>query len=126
MAVAQVILKLGEVLQPLAGATAERREQILEKGRLVRIASGKPLFQEGECDSDTVYLVKGSIDTFSAGHRLKRLDAGTPAAAWPLPDDQPRKVTARATTDVGLLLIPRALLAPLFDDDGGDGDDSDE
>ena len=92
MAVANVIAKLGEVLHPLSGAPPERRAAILEKARLVRVSSGKPLFVEGDRDSDSVYLVKGSIDTFSGGQRLKRLDAGTPAAAWPLPDDQPRKV----------------------------------
>jgi CRP-like cAMP-binding protein/rhodanese-related sulfurtransferase len=120
MPVHEVISKLGELLQPLSSATAERREQILEHARLVRFAAGKPIFQEGARDTDCVYLVKGSVDTLSGGQRLKRLDAGTSAAAVPLPDDQPRKVTAQAATDVGLLLVPRGLLAPLMArDDGG-------
>ena len=67
MPVHEVISKLGELLQPLSSATAERREQILEHARLVRFAAGKPIFQEGARDTDCVYLVKGSVDTLSGG-----------------------------------------------------------
>jgi CRP-like cAMP-binding protein len=128
MAVHEVVTRLGELLQPLAAASAERRAAILEHARLVRYGSGQVIFKEGVRDSDCVYLVKGSVDTFSGESRIKRIEAGTPSAVVPLPDDQPRKVSARAATDVGLLLVPRSRLAPLLqgDDEGLTVEDIDE
>lgn len=121
MAVHEVIAKLGEVLQPLAAASAERRAQILEEARLVRFGNGQAVFEEGNRDEYCMYLVKGSVDTFSGGQRVKRIDAGSPAASVPLPDDQPRKVAARAATDVGILMVRRSRLGPLLRGDDEDG-----
>ena len=118
MPVHEVVAKLGELLQPLANTTAERREHILEQARLVRYSAGQAVFAEGSRDADCIYLVKGSLDTYSGGQKVKTIQAGTTAAISPLPDEQPRMVTARAITDVGLLMVPRGLLAPLLQQSG--------
>lgn len=85
----------------------EARAAIVRSATLIRMEAGQMLCHEGQLDRYCVYLIKGSVETLSGGQRVKRIDAETPIALHPLAEDQPRTLSVRSITAVGLLRVPR-------------------
>ena len=70
--------------------------------------AGQLVCREGDSDRFCVWLIKGSVETLSGGQQVRRIDAGTDAALSPLAEHQPRTLSVRTLSEVGLLRLPRA------------------
>jgi len=73
----------------------------------VRMDAGQLVCREGDTDRYCVWLIKGSVETLSGGQQVRRVDAGTNMALSPLAEHQPRTLTVRTLSEVGLLKLPR-------------------
>ncbi|MBX9607099.1 MAG: cyclic nucleotide-binding domain-containing protein, partial [Gammaproteobacteria bacterium] len=108
-----------ESLVPLAALSDASRAQVLGQAEVLRYRRGDILFREGDQDPYTLYLLEGRLELLAAGQTVQRLAGGSPAAAHALAQLQPRKMSARAETDVAVLRVSRELLERLLMSDGG-------
>ena len=107
-----------DTLVPLAALSASGRTQVLDQAEVLRYRRGDILFKEGDRDAYSIYLLEGRLELRSGGQVVQRLSGGTPAAAHPIAQLQPRKMTARAETQVSVLRLARDLLDRLTAADG--------
>lgn len=85
-------------------------------------AKGRYLFRQGDLLEHFVYLLAGEILLLQDGQEMDTLTGGTPATRFALAHHQPRRLSAKAQTDVQLLRIPLHLVpqvAPVFEHSGG-------
>lgn len=82
----------------------------MERGRILErkvFYAGQKIFSEGE-DGDRAYLIQeGSVEILKNGLVLGTLSRGELFGEMALVDDEPRMATARAATDVAVVLIER-------------------
>ena len=109
----KVVAQLLERLQPLSGWTAEQLQEIAPAATLVRMDAGQLVCREGDTDRFCVWLITGSVETLSGGQQVRRIDAGTDGALKPLAEHQPRTLSVRTLSEVGLLRLPRDRIASL-------------
>lgn len=65
------------------------------------------LCEQGDRESEAIYLLEGSVELSATGSAMKRaVMGGTPDAAYALSPGTPRQFTARTTTPVRVLRIP--------------------
>lgn len=65
------------------------------------------LCEQGDRESEVIYLLEGSVELTATGSAMKRtVMGGTPDAAYALVPGTPRQFTARTTTAVRVLRIP--------------------
>lgn len=65
------------------------------------------LCEQGDRESEAIYLLEGSVELTATGSAMKRtVMGGTPDAAYALAPGTPRQFTARTTTSVRVLRIP--------------------
>lgn len=84
-------------LRAVASATVPRR-----------YSAGQTLFQAGERGEELFLLVHGDVGIEKDGETIATLGPGTAFGEMALLDEPGRSATARATTDVEALVIPRA------------------
>ena len=107
-----------DTLVPLAALSSSSRTEVLDQAEVLRYRRGDILFKEGDRDAYTIYLLEGRLELRSDGQVVQRLSGGTSAAAHPIAQLQPRKMTARAETQVAVLRVARDLLDRLMAADG--------
>ena len=107
-----------DTLVPLAALSSSSRTEVLDQAEVLRYRRGDVLFKEGDRDAYTIYLLEGRLELRSDGQVVQRLSGGTSAAAHPIAQLQPRKMTARAETQVAVLRVARDLLDRLMAADG--------
>ena len=107
-----------DTLVPLAALSSSSRTEVLDQAEVLRYRRGDILFKEGDRDAYTIYLLEGRLELRSDGQVVQRLSGGTSAAAHPIAQLQPRKMTARAETEVAMLRVARDLLDRLMAADG--------
>ena len=108
-----------DTLVPMAALAPASRNEVLNHAEVLRYRRGDILFKEGDRDPYTVYLLEGRVELRSGGHVVQRLSGGSSAACHALAQLQPRKMTARAETEVAVLRVARDLLDRLTAADGG-------
>lgn len=94
-------------LQPIGSLSRDRLDELAALCFIENINSGRTLFQEGEKDNQTVYLLKGDVALGATGVTIR---GGSAEAKHPLADKQPRLMSATASTDVEVLRIDNDLL----------------
>ena len=107
-----------DTLVPFAALSPSSRTQVLDQAEVLRYRRGDILFKEGDRDAYSIYLLEGRLELRSDGQVVQRVGGGTPAAAHPIAQLQPRKMTARAETQVTVLRVARDLLDRLMAADG--------
>jgi hypothetical protein len=95
---------------PLDGLKRENLHALAKKTRLQSLDSGRVLFKEGESDKRTVYLVGGEVELRVGDRTVSMLRAGTPEARIAIAPGQPRRLTARALSDITYVSIDSDLL----------------
>lgn len=98
-------------LVPLFSLSDERLAELATLSSLVHVKSGVQLFQEGDVDNQSVYLLEGKVRLQSSDEDYpENINANLSAARHPLDDHQPRRVTAVAVTDVTIIRIDNSVL----------------
>lgn len=101
-------------LIPLNSLNPESRNELISRSIIKRLPPGKHIFNQGDTDNTTVYLLAGQLALVTEGNPVITIKAGTVAASNPIADQQPRDATALARTCVTTLHIDKKLLNKLF------------
>ena len=97
-------------LVPLNSLNPESREELISRSTIQRLPPGRHLFDEGDTDNMTVFLLSGQLALITDGDLVMTLKAGTIDALNPIADQQPRITTALARTCITTLSIDTDLL----------------
>jgi CRP-like cAMP-binding protein len=99
-----------KTLAPLDGMKRENLNALAKKVTVKTLSAGRALFQQGDTDKRTVWLVRGRIEALEGERLVASIRAGTPEARNPLFPTLPRKVTVRAIDDIAFVSIDSDLL----------------
>jgi len=98
-------------LIPLNSLTESRYKELISSLTIGDVAAGSYLFGEGDRDNRSVYLLDGVVNFIdSSGKVTGVVAAGTDPARYPLANQQPRLITARAATKSVIAYIDSTLL----------------
>jgi CRP-like cAMP-binding protein len=98
-------------LIPLNSLTESRYKEISSSLTIEDITAGSYLFAEGDRDNRSVYLLDGVVSFIdSSGTVTGAVTAGTDPARYPLANQQPRLITARAATKSVIAYVDSTLL----------------
>src|SRR5246500_4034207 len=102
-----------QLLRNFAPLDAMKRENLAALAKKVSVrtlSAGRVLFNQGDTDKRTVWLVSGAVEVNENERNIGVLRAGTPEARNPLYPKLPRRVTVRAVDDISSLSIDSDLL----------------
>ena len=107
-------------LVPLNKLTQDRQNRLLQQSHVLALRKRDKLFEQGDRDDFTFYLIDGEIEMFADGSLIKRVVGGEGASFQPLAQLQPRQMSAVAKTRAHVLRVRRSLLEQLLSvDDPG-------
>jgi len=126
-----------KTLTPLDGLKAENLQALVKKTSVQEMISGRFIFKEGDSEKRTIYLLKGQVELRTDTKVVRVIEGGSDEARHPLAPMLPRKVNARARTDIEFIAIDSDLLdvmltwdqtgsyevSELQDDESSEGDD---
>ncbi|HXZ59653.1 MAG TPA: cyclic nucleotide-binding domain-containing protein [Steroidobacteraceae bacterium] len=95
---------------PLDGLKRENLAALAKKITVRTLNSGRLMFDQGDTDKRTFWLVNGTLEISEGERPVTTLKGGTPEARNPLYPQLPRRVSARARGDVTYLSIDSDLL----------------
>jgi CRP-like cAMP-binding protein len=95
---------------PLDGMKRENLAALAKKITVRTLNSGRLMFDQGDTDKRTFWLVTGMLEISEGERTVATLRGGTPEARNPLYPQLPRRVSARARGDVTYLSIDSDLL----------------
>lgn len=93
---------------------SESFNKLVSLSTINRLPPGRHLFDIGDIDNTTIYLLSGQLALISDGKPAITIKAGTGHALNPIAHQQPRTATALARTCVTILTIETALLNKYF------------
>lgn len=99
-----------KTLVPPSGLNAERFQQLAGKAYIEAIGKGKVIFQQGERDRKTCYLLAGEVSLTNDKGQTASVVGGTVRAKAPLANHQPRQFTTTAVTDCKIARFDSDLL----------------
>lgn len=102
--------ELFKQLSPLNGLKPENQAELAGKTQLQQLGAGRYLFKEGDQDKRTIYVLKGEVELRNGDRVVRTIKAGTPDARHPLAPQLPRKLSARAKTDIDYIAVDSDLL----------------
>ncbi len=95
---------------PLHLLPQESFQRVCEELVIEKAEIGEVLFQRGSQDADWIYLLEGEVELTADGIVMERIGGGSEAARFPLAHQVPRKVSARALSELYYVRIdPRRL-----------------
>lgn len=97
-------------LIPPPSLNAQHFAQLSREARVEQLPAGCVLFNEGEVDRKTVYLLSGEVELTSDEGAAARLLGGSEQARAPIANVQPRPVTATAKTPITITRFDTDLL----------------
>ncbi|HEY2274662.1 MAG TPA: cyclic nucleotide-binding domain-containing protein [Steroidobacteraceae bacterium] len=95
---------------PLDGMKRENLAALAKKITVRTLNSGRLMFDQGDTDKRTFWLVTGTLEINEGERTVAALTGGTPEAHKPLYPQLPRRVSARARGEVTYLSIDSDLL----------------
>jgi len=99
---------------PLDSLKPENLMALAKKSRLHTLEAGRALFKEGDTDKYAIYLVAGDVEFRSDGKIVGTLSSDQPQAIHALAPALPRKVRARALSEVKYIALDSDLLDVLL------------
>ncbi len=98
-------------LVPLNALSESRFAEVARKIVIEEVRKGRYLFRKGDRNNESFYLLDGKINLID-GHRkvTSEVEAGTDVSRYPIANQQPRPLTARAVTKVVIARIDSGLL----------------
>lgn len=99
-----------KTLVPPNALNAENFQELAGKAFIEQIASGKTIFNAGDLDRKTTYLLEGKVELTAEDGQTTELQGGTDVAKHPMANLQPRKHTAKAVTSCKITRFDSDLL----------------
>ncbi|MCH8544723.1 MAG: cyclic nucleotide-binding domain-containing protein [Alcanivorax sp.] len=90
---------------PVNALSGEHLERLLDQQEVRQYQPGELLFEIGDQDNTTVYLLSGEVELESADGASQRVSAGGVESWHPLDHHQPRRSRARAVSAVSVVLF---------------------
>jgi CRP-like cAMP-binding protein len=103
-------IQLLRMFAPLDGMKRENLAALAKKVSVRSLSRGRVLFNQGDTDKRTVWLVSGVVEVEDGKRKPTVLRGGSPEARNPLHPSLPRQVTVRAVDDISFLSIDSDLL----------------
>jgi formylglycine-generating enzyme required for sulfatase activity/CRP-like cAMP-binding protein/rhodanese-related sulfurtransferase/chromosome segregation ATPase len=98
-------------LVPLNALSETSFTEIAPKIVIEEVRSGHYLFRKGDHDNQSVYLLDGKVDLIDGQRKVTgEVEAGTENSRYPVANQQPRPLSARAVTKVVIARIDSVLL----------------
>jgi CRP-like cAMP-binding protein len=97
-------------LIPINGLAQHHQSEIISQSEIVAVKKGRFLFNRGDSDPYSFYVIDGQIELSVDGSRVKAVEGGTDGAKMALAQLQPRQMSAKALTSVRVLRMDRGLL----------------
>jgi len=95
---------------PMDGLKRQNLEALVKKTSIRTLEKGQSLFNQGDKEKRTLYLVSGTLELRDENDNVIKLEAGTPAAKSAIAPHLPRQTTARALENVEFISIDTDLL----------------
>lgn len=108
-------------LTPVCYLGEDEIDALSEKTYLEAIPKGEHIFRAGFSDPWAYYLLSGEVLLVSDKDEDKMINAEMSEAKKPLAQEKPRKVSAKAKTDVIFIKIPEEALAEVLTEGSTDG-----
>ncbi len=96
--------------EPFNAFTADMTDKVLSESSVTRLPPGRRIFNQGDMDGKSVFLLSGQIALIAEGHPAITIKAGANEALQAVADSKPREVTALARSSVTLLSVATELL----------------
>jgi CRP-like cAMP-binding protein len=80
-------------------------QRLCEELVIEKAAVGEVLFERGSQDADWIYLLEGEVELEADGIVMERIGGGSEVARFPLAHQVPRKVSARAVSELRYVRI---------------------
>lgn len=93
---------------PVNALSGDHLDRLLEQQEVVHYRAGEVLFQHGESDNNTIYLLKGDVELEQEDGSRQLINAGGVESWHPLDPVQPRRSTATAKADVSVVRFSSA------------------
>lgn len=97
-------------LTPLDGLKAENLQALVKKTTVQELSSGRFLFKEGDQEKHTIYVLEGEVELRTDTKVVRVIRGGSDDAKHPLAPMMPRKVNARARSNIKYISIDSDLL----------------
>jgi len=109
-------------LVPLDALSESRFSDISRRIVIEEVQSGRYLFQVGERDNQTIYLLEGNVSLLNDKKKVvDDLKAGTANSRHPIAGNQPRTLSAKTTTKALIARVDSGLLDVFLAWDGTSG-----
>ncbi|MDF1821867.1 MAG: cyclic nucleotide-binding domain-containing protein [Alcanivoracaceae bacterium] len=95
---------------PVNALTGEQLDRLLDVQEIRHYAAGDVLFERGDRDGWTIYLLKGNVQLDDGSGHLEQVGAGDIESWHPLDPGQPRRTRAVALDEVAVLCFDSAVL----------------
>lgn len=102
-------------LSPFNSLSPELLKEVIEHCSIERFPPGQRIFAERDNDNRTIFLLSGQLALMAEGHGAITLKADSSEAHQPIAAQQPRQVTALASTSVTVLTIDSSFLSGVLD-----------
>jgi len=96
--------------------SADTQEKVMHHAEISYYKAGKFLFHRDDTDNLTYYLLAGKTEMHALEGTNKVIDANEDVAKYPLAQVKPRQYSARAITDIQVLIIEDDLIHTLDSD----------
>src|SRR5690606_19910189 len=100
-------------LRRLSPMSSLKKENLHALGKKVKVRAAQPgetLFNEGDSEKRTVYVLSGTVELREGGHTVEKVAGGSDEAANPLSPMLPRRYSAVAGTPCEYIAIDSDLL----------------
>ncbi len=96
--------------EPFNVFSTEMLETVVSEATIERLPPGRRIFNQGDMDGKSVFLLSGQIALIAEGHPAITIKAGTSEALEAVADSKPREVTALARSSVTMMSVATDLL----------------
>ena len=99
---------------PINALPQDPQSELIRASEVISVRKGKFVFNEGDTDDFSYYLLEGTLTLSSGGQLVKDIAGRTEAAKAALAQLQPRQLSAKAKTTARVLRVDRPLLQRLL------------
>ena len=99
---------------PLSGLSTDNFNDITGKISIETLPAGTKIFNQGDLDYFSYYLVSGEVEIIDANGKSSVLSSESNKSHFPLEHNQPRQKTVKSKTDIEYFKIENSLLDTLI------------
>lgn len=109
----QIRQRIAELI-PINELPPNLQSKLLERGKILSVKKSRFIFKQGDKDDYSYYLLEGEIELHQNDQLNGVIEAGSDRAKYALAQLQPRQFSAKAKTEIKILLIERNQLDQLM------------